>query len=40
MKHQDRQCPGGEDPTPEKQSAEEEFEETNLMEPEGGYHKP
>jgi hypothetical protein len=27
-------------PTSEEQSAEEEFEETSLMEPEGGYLKP
>jgi hypothetical protein len=27
-------------PTSEEQSAEEEFEETSMMEPEGGYHKP
>jgi len=27
-------------PTSEDQSAEEECEETSLMEPEGGYHKP
>ena len=27
-------------PTQEEQSGEEEFEETSLMEPEGGYHKP